>query len=380
MLMDIKDMKIETPEELERMDSEVSFLSDRQGRWSLALYRQRAVKADSGFTADYPTLITHLHHIIEGTVKEFYRYFRIKNKIVVGTHNIIDPMYIGFDSSLNGIIKDEMRTFIVDNIRNFEYISRGRYDEIPVVMNPILLGIHQRTQNWLNVDGIDLRAWMERFLIRKRVRTAFEAGGMYGENNVIWTRHAHPGRLPSFTAELPEYNFISVAYSSLFVIPECKLTDIDVTQLSQTMQSNANRAEPLTDVLIAHYNEKNYEDFRRILLAMCLPGQVMVDIEYARTANSILLGFSALVAKLLFSTSPGFQNISDESARETDMIIGDMLKTFGYFQDVQAAPLNVESRRYAESALWAELATRPQNGKLINFLKNKENVSKILVN
>ncbi|KAK4887850.1 hypothetical protein RN001_004121, partial [Aquatica leii] len=147
-----------------------------------------------------------------------------------------------------------------------------------------------------------------------------------------------------------------------FVVPECNLSDINLSQMTQAMQTNANRAEPLTDLLISPYTDGNYEDFRRILLDMHLPGQVMIDVEFDKTMNMYLGGMVGLMLKLLFSTTPGYQNISINSALETDCIIGEMLRSVGYTGVDQGEPLNVESRRHPNTARWMELATRENSG------------------
>lgn len=166
---------------------------------------------------------------------------------------------------------------------------------------------------------------------------------IYGENRTRWGSHSAPRTLIRFIDQIPNYNQLAVGYAASFCVPDCTLSELDLTQLTQTMQTNVNRAEPLTEVIVAPENEKNYEDFRRIMLALTFPGQVMVDIAYEKQINVYLGGFVALCSKLLFCTTPGFQNISRNSAMEADIRIGDMLSDLGYVT-FPGDPLNVDGK------------------------------------
>lgn len=95
---------------------------------------------------------------------------------------------------------------------------------------------------------------------------------------------------------------------------------------------------------------------------MTLPGQIMIDIDLDPHIKSILAGFTALAAKLLFSTSLGFQKITTESVREVNILIGKMLVTFDYTQPVAAEPLNAANGRRQNDALWERLAAQETNG------------------
>lgn len=290
------------------------------------------------------------------------RNLRIKKKVVCGVNSIMDPLCIGFDDSLIRNPYERIRTKILTHIHAFTYVGEPTFDRVNVVINPILHDFHLATQNFLMTDNAALRVWMEEFIMRKCINSQFNRRGIYGKNNIKWGMHAAPRNLPVLCARLPNFNEISVVYGSCFVVPEASLSNLDVSQFSQTLQINASRAEPLTNLITSPYVSENFEDFRRILLAMCMPGQVQIDITYSDQGNNVLNGFTALCAKLLFSMSPGFQNISRLSALITDQEVGKMLTYLGYVQPRAAEPLNVESTRAQNAAAWRMIATNVETG------------------
>lgn len=328
-LIEVCNMQIEKPEEMIKFPEELDFLFDNHGEWCLALARQRRLKESVDKTNTYPGFIKGLHHLIEGTTKEFYRIIRIKNKIIRGVHNIIDPEFIGFTPNVNKIVKADMSNMILRNLDRLVPVSQNEFDTIPVVLNPQLQEFQRATQEFIIHDNLALREWVENFSRRKRLVLAFGAGPLYGRNNVRWLNHSHPMNLSRFISILPKI-MLSVAYASQFVFPTFSLTSVDIAQVSQTMEINSNKSEPLAKIVNSPVTSQNLDDFRKIVLALTLPQQVMIDIEYDNNENAILSGTIGLMSKMIFSTTPGFRTITQRSAHETDIIVGRMLTKLGY--------------------------------------------------
>lgn len=154
----------------------------------------------------------------------------------------------------------------------------------------ILHNFHAETQNYLldRVASEALRNWIEQFFVRKRISTTFGASPLFGENNILWTRHSHPRNLPQFINEIPRFNFLSIAYSLEFVFPEFTLSKLDLAQLTQSLEINTNRSEPLTLIVNSPVKENNYSDFRKMVAAMVLPQQIQIDIVYDLNHNDIV--------------------------------------------------------------------------------------------
>lgn len=182
---------------------------------------------------------------------------------------------------------------VMRHVQAFSYVSGAIYDRINTVLNPILHDFHLMTQDFLTDDNVALREWMEKLIVRKIINSAFSRRGIYGSNIVRWASHAAPRNLPVLCAGLPNFNEMSVVYGACFVVPEASLSNFDVSQFSQTLQINTSRAEPLTNLITSPYVSENFEDFRRILLTMCLPGQVQLEISYQDQGNNVLNGFTA---------------------------------------------------------------------------------------
>lgn len=359
-------MQIETPKVVESLDPELFFKGDQAGEWCVMWGAQRIIKSlDKDVVSEYPRIVKHLHHIFMGTAKEFYRIFRIKRKINQGLMNIMDPQVLGFDSTMNNIQYEDIRLITSRFSDFFTYVNRGSYDEHNIVMNQALHDLHTFTQGKILDEGKSqaLRDWMEQFALRKQFTTLLQGNTIYGGNSIRWYNHSAPEGLSEFVSLIPNFNVLSVAYSSPFVTPNCCLSSVDPTQVSQTMNSNVNRADPLSEVISSPYLARNLEDFHRILLALCFPGQVMIDIEMNPANNAYISGYIALCAKALFSTTPTARNISLDSARAMDVYLTRMLDDLGYIRAVGANPLRVGSHHVRDPGLWAELATQAEDGR-----------------
>lgn len=81
------------------------------------------MKEFRGAPTNYPEFIKMLHHLIMGSTKEFFRIFRINEKIITGARNIINPLKIGFSPNLARVIVPPIDTLILDHIDIFTQIS-----------------------------------------------------------------------------------------------------------------------------------------------------------------------------------------------------------------------------------------------------------------
>lgn len=82
---------------------------------------------------------------------------------------------------------------------------------------------------------------------------------MYGKNNVRWLSHTHPQSVSRFLS------IILVAYASQLVFPTFSLVSVDIAQVSQTMEMNSNKSEPLAKIVNAPVTSQNFDDFRKSL-------------------------------------------------------------------------------------------------------------------
>lgn len=169
---------------------------------------------------NYVDFIKEMHHVIMGTSKEFYRILRINEKKVIASTSIIDPMKIGIDLSLYENTYDSIRMMIYNNLPAFTYVGRASFDVIQIVLNPCLHPFHVATQEFLLRDRAELREWMERFIVKKGINSAFNRYGVYGSNRVRWGTHATPRMIPLLTSFIPNFNEVSVAYAACYVVPK----------------------------------------------------------------------------------------------------------------------------------------------------------------
>lgn len=133
---------------------------------------------------------------------------------------------------------------------------------------------------------------MNDFVDRKRTAIVGGVRPIYGYRYIFWEPCSHPARSPNLLSQFPKFNTLSVVYCSEFIFPECNLTDLDVTPISATISSNSNRSEPLSTFISSTPNAANQADFKRILMALVLPQQVQVIMEFDRKKNVVLNGLN----------------------------------------------------------------------------------------
>lgn len=231
---------------------------------------------------------------------------------------------------------------------------------VNIVVPRFLHGFIALTQGFLNVNNLQLSQWMNDFVDRKRTAIVSGVRPIYGFNDTFWEPCSHPARLSNLLSQFPNFSTLSVIYCSEFIFPECNLTGLDVTQISTTISSNSNQSEPLSTFISSTPNAANQADFKRILRALVLPQQVQVIMEFDRKKNFVLNGVIGLMSEIIFSTTPFFRNITLESARSVDAIIGAMLVSLGYSHEERALPLAVTGK--ANSAVWELLTTNIESG------------------
>lgn len=65
----LSDMRVEMPKEVTKLDAELFFQGDKQGRWCIMYNKIRFDNAPGDVVVDYSNLVKHLHHVLEGTAK-----------------------------------------------------------------------------------------------------------------------------------------------------------------------------------------------------------------------------------------------------------------------------------------------------------------------
>lgn len=255
---------------------------------------------------------------------------------------IVKPTAVGFTKEVYSMNVPGLQSYILDNRGRFQpiYVGETIYELVIIVKPRFMHDFITLTQGFLNVNNIQLRQWMNDFVDRKRTAIVGGIRPIYGQNDTFWEPCSHPARLSNLLSQIPNFNTLSVIYCSEFIFPECYLTDLDVTQIIATISSNSNRSEPLSTFISSTPNAANQTDFKKILTALVLPQQVQVVMEFDKNKNVILNGVIGIMAKMIFSTTPFFRNITMESARSVDAIIGAMLVSLGYSHEKGAPTLN----------------------------------------
>lgn len=359
--VDVLKMQIRVPRVVNRMDSQLEFINDPLREWCLLRMNQ----IECGLPSELGTIelfLQNIYNIIETTTDSFYRRFHIEDRKYVGLLRIVPPECVGFPVSINNLNAPGLASYVMDNGQNFlpRADARREFEVIRVVLPRVFHDFHLRTQAYINREGRDIQEWIQDFVQRKRTDITGGIHEILSPVGVMWENSVHPRHTSVLLSRIPNYNLVSIAYASEFVFPEFYLSDVDISALSATMSINTNKAEPLTPLVVGTPNVSNEEDFRRVMLAMLFPQQVNVEVIFDHSKSKVYNGVVGLMCKLLFSTSPFFHNILPVSARNIDMVIGDMLIAFGYTRDMRMNPLAVAGRGGGD--VWQNLATSDETG------------------
>lgn len=369
--IDVMNMVVESPKRVTEMTPQLQFKLDTSREWCLMTLNQVITPSLQKMDGSIDSFIFALHHVIEGTVKSFFRRFNCIPSMTMGDVRITLPEKIGFPANVVDLNVPGIDDYIMANRENFR--PRGnanrQYEVARIVLPQCFHAFHTNTQNFLNENAFELRQWLEDFVVRKRTRITANVGPVFPEIGINWDRCSSPRLLCELLSQIPNYNMLSVSYASEFVFPEFFLSSYDMSAVMTTLGVTTTKAEPLGSIISGTSNSSNEEDYKRIMMALMFPQQVQIQLEINRSSNRILNGVLALLCKLFFSTSPFFRNIAPSAARTVDVLINDMLLQCGYHQNFGEAPLHVHGPPNA--IIWAELATNDANGMgWVNHLSN----------
>lgn len=346
---------LDRPRDVARIEvAELKFREDANQEWCLMSGRIRDYS--HGAPVNYEEYILKFLSCADDLFNEFYVRYRIDSRIYLGSARVMDPEALGMDHSLANLSSPGMEAYMEHSKEVYRriHLNKAQY-AVNRILNPALHEFENCIQDKVDRDDGPLRKWMTMFSERKRLLEFGGAHPIYGENNVRWEHHAAPRHLPTFLGWLPRFSELSVAYASTFMFPECAPSMVSIGDIVSTMQTNANRADPLADLGTAAVTSKNNEDFKRILMAMILPQQCMLEIRFDMKLNATIKAFSALVAKMMFSVTPSFRNILYTSAQECDLQIGNWLRDLGCVSTDADRPLRLISGKLP--TMWDQIET-----------------------
>lgn len=117
-----------------------------------------------------------------------------------------------------------------------------------------------------------------------------------GDPNTQWYSMPSPSRLSYFLERFSDTNFSHI-------------------------RLNLTRATPIGNFLASQIEEIHIEDMKKIMLSYCLPNQIQFNIVADATESNSQLAFYSLIAKMMFSTSPGCRNVTVGTTRRLDAYI-----------------------------------------------------------
>lgn len=220
-LVSIDKATCEMPRKItEAMPMELEFISDPRGEWCVMKGRIRGGKKDWD---NYEGFIKEYRHIVEGGVKELYRYFSLQEVEYSMQLRVIPSNLIGFGDRLENNNSEKVRSLWVDNAQSFQIIPDGNYrDTIPIVVNPILCDLVRETERFIFDErnlGVELREWVKSFLSQKDENWSNDIRMIFGTNDSYWMRVPHPRLVGLWLNIIPNANLISIPYSLKFIRP-----------------------------------------------------------------------------------------------------------------------------------------------------------------
>lgn len=144
----------------------------------------------------YEGFIKEYRYIVEGGVKELYRYFSLQEVEYSMQLRVIPSNLIGFGERLECNNSERVRSLWVDNAQSFQILPDGNYrDTIPIVVNPVLCDLVRETEMFIFDErnlGVELREWVKSFVSRKDENWSNDIRMIFGTNDSYWMRVPHP--------------------------------------------------------------------------------------------------------------------------------------------------------------------------------------------
>lgn len=324
--------QIELPRIVESVDPVKFFTYDIINGWCLV--ETRLAHATTPFKT-YREWLVRWRHCVEKLSKDSYVIYRLYDRVPVDGRRYIPLESLGFNSTLLTCETDATVAGIELLRPASEPVKVSyRFDEVKIVCPPFLRPLMSATQTHIYGGSTDIVEWLAKFTVGKHLRSDFPVHFESTDQNIILVRSAHARSLTRFMSVLPRLNAISITYCSTFVIPSVEFASIDVAALARDIRLSQNRAEALSPVLYMNVRDTNLSDFKKIIMAMCMPSQIMVRIRNDTESNEALRGFSALCCKMLFSTSDNCRNLTRDSEELINTYIIDLLIYLGITVDM----------------------------------------------
>lgn len=359
--------KLELPKELTRPTPHIFFTYNETHDW--VVIQQKVEHARTPFS-DYHGWLKRWRHTLEKLTKDAYTVYRIDERVDMMVDRIVPFDYAGFDSSImkvqNGVFNDDLKALaklcIPRSMPNVDY------DFVKIAIPKPMLRTVEALQAFVCSPTLDIVAWIEKFTLKKVLRSDHKVSLIPPDPNCKYIRHPHPQLLPRFLAILPRWNVISLCYSMPFVCPEVQLNDVDVTTISRNMSLNTNKSDGVGLFLSMSPTDKNFKDFQKILLAMIMPNQVMINVTRDEEVADTIKGLCALSAKMLFSRTEGYTNITSDAADYIDDMIVEFLYSSGVVLTDRTDPrsVNFDQRYNKSAALWKQVIGLTDRGGWIN--------------
>lgn len=362
-LRDLDDVQLELPQRVTKLNPILFFKGGDSG-WCVV--QDKWDHARTPFTTR-DELLVRMRHICEKLTKDLFRVYSIGEE-ATGLHSFsLNPFEIGFDKSILDVPSLDVRGRLETAKENlFRSSPRDAFSStISVVIPPAIQGLASAIQNFMFTKREFSRDWIRRFCIRKDLSRAFGANPPSNDNRVIWISSSDPSRIYEFMSLLPNINQVSILYSLPFVMPAFSSTPVDMAVMAGNAGVSLNRLGGVATIINLTATAGIREDIKRVIAAMVLPSQIMIEPNFLESDAAEVQLFSALACKMFLSNTPGFRNVTTNGMKTVDGTIGNFLSTKGYVQiDRCTHPLSVKG--YADTAReetkWRNLETTPQTG------------------
>lgn len=361
-ILDLSKVRLELPRVVNKMTPIVSFHGGI-GDWCVT---QVVWEHATTPFVDRDGFLVRMRHMCEKLSKDLFCVYRVIETPINEKVTCVDPLDIGYDKSILSIDVPRVKGAFSDLLN--DKLPLVRHDEVSswmrVVMPPAILALSDAIQDFMFSSIAQDREWIKRFCRKKNVLSAFNAGAPRSDADTVWIQSSDPSRIYEFFGILPDINVVSIVYVLPFVMPSVEYQLIDASNTIAEAGINISKVSGMNKIFASMPTRSNSEDITKIIMGFMLPGQIMLEPQFQTTENSEVNFFCALLAKIIFSASPGCRNISLRGICNVDSVIGDFLSRNGFRQlDRANNPIRVcPVGKAAMSVAWDELTTKP-NGK-----------------
>ncbi|CAI6359684.1 unnamed protein product [Macrosiphum euphorbiae] len=157
---------------------------DSLAKWCVFQGRIRTIEP----FIDYESFLRNYIALLHSIVTEFYRYFRISERLNLQSLRVIPPELLESYEKWSEIQKTDVIQSYYANVALFLPHKLNNGYNHRIFLNPCLRKFCAETQRFLcqGDPGYDIRSWVDRFVQKKQTKLLIGLNPVYGTTSSFW--------------------------------------------------------------------------------------------------------------------------------------------------------------------------------------------------